>query len=237
MNALKQYPPPEECLGSDPCVDSDHPEIVKLAASVTDRQATPLDNARALYYWVRDEIRYNAYALDISIRGLRASTTVALGEGWCVPKAILLSALCRAVGIPARLGYADVRNHLSTARMRETMQTDVFYYHGYSSIFLEGKWVKATPAFNIELCDKFGLRPLEFNGREDSIYHEFDVAGHRHMEYLADRGEFAEVPLDNIIDVFREHYPNLFTERAGVLKSVTKSTRWDSDVARESKAD
>lgn len=57
----------------------------------------------------------------------------------------------------------------SPARMREQMKTDVFYWHGYASIYLEGKWVKATPAFNIELCEKF-LRLLEFDGRTDSIH-------------------------------------------------------------------
>jgi hypothetical protein len=99
-------------------------------------------------------------------------------------------------GIPARVGYADVRNHLSTERMRQTMQTDLFVWHGYTDLWLDGAWVKATPAFNIELCDRFGLLPLDFDGRSDSIYHPFDKAGNRHMEYVRQRGVFDDMPLD-----------------------------------------
>ena len=228
---MTPLPTPEDCLGSGPCVDSDHPAVIELAASIADKASSPRDKAIALYYWTRDQIRYNPYAIDMSIEGLKASTTLAVGQGWCVPKAILLAALCRAIGIPARLGYADVRNHLSTARMRAAMNSDVFYYHGYTSIYLEGKWVKATPAFNIELCEKFGLRPLEFNGREDSLYHEFDVAGHRHMEYLNERGEFVEVPLSDMIALFRQHYPGLVDDRTGARAMAQGD--WDADVARE----
>jgi transglutaminase-like putative cysteine protease len=123
-----------------------------------------------------------------------------------VSKAILLAACCRVAKIPARLGFADVRNHLTTARMRSIMKTDVFYWHGYTSIFLDGQWVKATPAFNIELCEKFRLRPLEFNGITDSIYHPFDLEGNMHMEYLRYRGEFADVPLNEMMDTFRREY-------------------------------
>ena len=110
-------------------------------------------------------------------------------------------------GIPARLGFADVRNHLSTERMRQVMGTDIFYWHGFTEIHLDGRWVKATPAFNIELCDKFGLLPLEFDGHADSIYHRFDRAGHRHMEYVAERGSYDDVPLARIIADFRAGYP------------------------------
>jgi transglutaminase-like putative cysteine protease len=170
-------------------IDSDHPLVRERMTTLVDESASDLENAVTLYYWVRDDIRYNPYLVDPEPEAFKASATLAAREGWCVPKAILLAALCRAAGIPARVGFADVRNHLSTQRMRDTMGTDIFYFHGYTSIHLDGKWVKATPAFNIELCTKFGLHPLEFDGRKDSLYHEFDVAGNRHMEYINDRGE------------------------------------------------
>jgi transglutaminase-like putative cysteine protease len=114
--------------------------------------------------------------------------------------------VCRAAGIPARLGYADVRNHLSTERLRQTMQTDVFIWHGYADLWLDGRWVKATPAFNIELCTKFGLLPLDFDGRSDSIYHPFDKAGNRHMEYVQQRGTFDDMPLGQITADFNVVY-------------------------------
>ncbi len=163
--------------------------------------------AVAVYYAIRDGILYDPYSADISVAGLKATTVLKERRGWCVSKAILLAACCRALGIPARLGYADVLNHLSTEKMRQRMKTNVFYWHGYTALYLDDRWVKATPAFNIELCEKFGLKPLEFNGRDDSIYHAFDQAGNRHMEYLHDRGQFLEPPIEAMRRTFDEYAP------------------------------
>ncbi len=196
-------------LEPTPTIESRHPEIEAFVARHCAESDAPVDRAVRLYYAVRDGIRYDPYALELSVKGLCATTTLSVGRGWCVAKAILLAAACRSLAIPARLGFADVRNHLSTARMRETMKTDVFFWHGYVSIHLEGRWVRATPAFNVELCQKFRIRPLEFDGREDSIFHPFDLDGNRHMEYLAQRGEFADVPIDAIAATFREYYQGL----------------------------
>jgi len=197
-----------EFLEPGPIVDSAHPEIVAFAGGVAGGAATPRDAAVKLYYAVRDGIRYDPYGVKINATELRASNVLRAKRGWCTSKAVVLAAACRARGIPARLGFADVRNHLSTARMRAAMNSDVFYWHGYTSIWIEGHWVKATPAFNVELCQKFRLLPLEFDGSEDSIYHPFDVEGRRHMEYLAYRGEFADVPLEPMLRSFRELYPD-----------------------------
>jgi len=117
--------------------------------------------------------------------------------------------------VPARLGFADVRNHLATPRLLELMGTDMFYWHGYASLFLEGRWVKATPAFNLALCERFGVQPLEFDGRTDSVFHPFDRAGRRHMEYVLDRGSFDDLPLDEIADTLRTHYPRLLAGSGG----------------------
>jgi len=196
-------------------LDSDHPAVVAFAArhggGADDRQ-----RAVSLYYAVRDGFRYDPYRIDLSPAGMRASTVLANGFGWCVPKATLLAAACRAIGIPARVGFADVRNHLSTARMREVMQTDVFYWHGYAVLLLDGAWRKATPAFNRELCERFDLLPLEFDGRGDSLYHPFDRQGHRHMEYLADRGAFDDVPLARMAQDFARLYPRWAPRHAEV---------------------
>ena len=182
------------------------------------------ERAVKLYYAVRDGIRYDPYSIDLSIAGLRASATLRSGRGWCVAKAVLLAAACRAMGIPARLGFADVRNHLTTARMREQMKTDVFLWHGYTSLYLNGAWVKATPAFNIELCERFRFQPLDFDGQSDSIYHPFDLEGKRHMEYLAYRGEYADVPIDRITETFRREYR---------LDPSWKKADFQSEVERE----
>jgi len=187
-------------------IDCDSGAVAAFARKNAGNSADPRAQAVSLYYAVRDGIRYDPYTIDLSIEGIRASATLKSGRGWCVAKAILLAACCRATGIPARLGFADVRNHLTTQRMRDQMKTDLFFWHGYASIYLEGVWVKATPAFNIGLCERFRLKPLDFDGLGDSIYHPFDLEGKRHMEYLAYRGEFADVPIDEIAETFRREY-------------------------------
>jgi len=197
---LRQYLTPSEV------VDCDNPAIVGFARKSSGNHPEQRECAVKLYYAVRDGIRYDPYSIDLSKEGLLASTTLRNGRGWCVAKAVLLAAACRAMGIPARLGFADVRNHLTTARMRELMKTDVFLWHGYTSIYLNGAWVKATPAFNIELCERFRFQPLDFDGCSDSLYHPFDLEGKRHMEYLAYRGEYADVPIDRIAETFRREY-------------------------------
>lgn len=230
---MSMSPSVEDCLQPSRCIDSSHPAILTYAASVTDSRNSAQENAVALYYRVRDGIRYNPYAVADSVDSFLASTTLKAGEGWCVPKAILLAALCRGVGIPARVGFADVRNHLSTERLRATMQTDIFYFHGYTSIYLNDRWVKATPAFNVELCNKFQLRPLEFDGEEDSLYHPYDEAGNKHMEYVNDRGEYLDAPLEELLACFREHYPNFFPDETTQSSALPDRADWEADIARE----
>ena len=207
--SLPLSPLESESLAPTRIIDSDHPSVREFAAARTAGATTPVERAVRLYYAVRDGIRYDPYQATVDESELRASATLARGHGWCVSKAVLLAAACRAVGVPARLGFADVRNHLSTARMREQMQTDVFYWHGYTSLRLTAadRWLKATPAFNIELCQKFGLLPLEFDGERDSIFHPADREGRRHMEYVRERGEYSDLPLAEIRATFRERYP------------------------------
>ncbi|MCW5259394.1 transglutaminase family protein [Verminephrobacter eiseniae] len=199
--------PTPATLRATALIDSDAP-AVRAFADAHARGDSERERAVALYLAVRDGFRYDPYRVDLSPEGMAASRVLGNGHGWCVPKAALLTAACRAAGIPARMGFADVRNHLSTERMRQTMQTDLFIWHGYTDIWLDGRWVKATPAFNIELCERFGLLPLAFDGRSDSIYHPFDKAGQRHMEYVNQRGTFDDLPLAQITADFRRMYGN-----------------------------
>jgi len=218
-------------LAPTPLADSDHPAVQAFATRHA-QGADDRERAVALFYAVRDGFRYDPYRLDLSPAGMRASRVLALGYGWCVPKATLLAAACRAAGIPARLGYADVRNHLSTERMRQAMKTDLFIWHGYTDVWLDGAWRKATPAFNIELCERFGLLPLEFDGRSDSLYHAFDRAGHRHMEYVHQRGAFDDVPLARMQADFATTYAGMAAD-GGIAGSAAAEADFLADVARE----
>lgn len=125
------------------------------------------------------------------------------GRAYCVPKAVLLTAALRVAGMPARLGFADVRNHLQTDTLRAVMGgTDLFVYHGYCSVHLDGRWLKATPAFNVELCERFDVPPVDFDGQSDALMHAFTSDGTRHMEYVRDHGSFDDLPLDRILTAF-----------------------------------
>jgi len=190
-------------------VDSDHPAVIAFSREHSSGK-TETERAVSLYYAVRDRIRYNPFQNFMLDDAYRASICVLRGEHWCVPKAALLAACARAIGIPARVGYADVKNHLTTPQLTQKMGTDLFVFHGYTDLFLEGRWVKATPAFNLTLCQKFRVKPLEFDGREDSLFHPFDEDNRRHMEYIGERGTFADVPAETIKRVFAETYPRYY---------------------------
>ena len=190
-------------------IDSAAPNIVAFARQAAGDESDEVTRAVRLYYAVRDGIVYTPYCDFRSLDTFRASTVLARGDGFCVGKAAVLAAVARASGIPARVGFADVRNHLCTPRLRALVGGDVFYYHGYTEMAVAGRWVKATPAFDRVLCDKFGVRPLEFDGRSDSLFHAYDRGGRRHMEYLRDHGAHADVPVDEIVATFAREYPRL----------------------------
>ena len=197
---------PEAYLLPGEYVDSDHPDVIAWAQRAIGETRGDLDKAVRLFYAVRDGFRYDPYAFTFDPEDYKASRVVKRRRAFCVPKAVLLVAAARAVGVPARLGFADVRNHLTSDKLRRAMGTDVFAFHGYAELYLEGQWVKATPAFNLELCDHFNVHPLEFDGRKDALFHEFSADGSRHMEYVRDRGRFADLPYDTLIRAFEEVY-------------------------------
>ncbi len=187
-------------------IDSDHEHIVEYANEVGGVENDPVKVAVRLYYKVRDGIWYDPYVPFHLAEHYRASRVLEEGRGYCVYKASLLCALGRARGIPTRVGFADVRNHLATRQLVEMMGTDIFAFHGYSELYLSGKWIKATPAFNLELCERHGVAPLEFDGIHDSVFQPFDLEHNQFMEYVKDRGTFADIPIDVILDGWKEVY-------------------------------
>jgi transglutaminase-like putative cysteine protease len=191
-------------------IESEHPEVVAFAQQRVGDARTDRERAVRLFYAVRDEVRYDPYVWHANAAIFKASYTLRRSRTFCIPKAILLAAASRALGIPSRLAFADVRNHLATERLLALLKTDVFAFHGYTELYLGGRWVKATPTFNLSLCEKFGVKPLEFDGEHDATLHPFDRQGQRHMEYLRDRGSYADLPLADMVQALREHYPHLF---------------------------
>jgi transglutaminase-like putative cysteine protease len=187
-------------------IESEDPAVVAFAEKAVGNETLPKGKLLRLFYAVRDEVRYDAYLPLGDISSYSGKEALAMGKGWCVSKAALLAACARSQGIPARPGYADVRNHMATPKLTEAMGTDIFFWHSYCEVLIAGKWVKCTPAFNKSLCDKFGLKTLEFDGETDSLFHPYDRAGNKHMEYLDDRGTYVDVPYEEIIATFRAEY-------------------------------
>lgn len=188
-------------------IDSDHETVIRFARrAVGDVQKDRVETAVGLYYAVRDGIWYDPYYPFYLPEHYRASNVIQSGRGYCVCKASLLCALGRACGIPSRVGFAHVRNHLATRQLIENMGSDLFVYHGFTEFYLEGRWVKATPAFNIELCERHGVAPLEFNGREDSLFHEYSPDNRKFMEYVEYLDTYADIPVDLIVAGWKEAY-------------------------------
>ena len=212
----------EEYLNPTYYIDSDHPIVAEFANQNCGSGVTRIEKAVQLYYAVRDGIRYNPYSMEPGKESMKASSVLDRGQGYCVAKAVLLAACARSQKIPARLGFADVNNHLNTKRLKELMGTDVFVYHGYTELFLNNKWVKATPAFNLELCNNFNVKPLEFDGTKDSIFHPFDKSGNKHMEYVKDHGLFADLPWETILADMKKSYPLYFEDLERRLENFSE---------------
>lgn len=203
--------------------DWQHPSIVAKAKELCANITSDIDKVKAIYLFSRDAIRYDPYHIELNPKSISASLTLARKYGYCIEKALLMSALCRAIGMPTKLGFANVRNHLADDQLIEVLKTDVFVFHGYVAVYINGKWVKATPAFNKELCAFYNVPPLAFDGENDSIFHAFDQNGQQFMEYLHEYGEFNDLPYDLFVTELKRYYGHLLNEQdepitAGIFK-------------------
>lgn len=191
--------------------DFDRDEVRRFAYEAVKGAETAKEKAIRLYYAVRDRIRYDPYRIRLERDLFKASSVLAAGAGFCIPKANLLVACARAVGIPTAIGLSDVVNHLCTERLARIMGgRELFIHHGYAVLHIDGRWVKAAPAFNIELCEKFHVLPTEFDGEHHALFQEYDAKGRRHMEYVTDHGLWSDFPFERVAKDFRDYYPQSF---------------------------
>jgi transglutaminase-like putative cysteine protease len=177
-----------------------------MAGSIGKGLADDSEKAKAIFYWVRDKIPYDVYSFSPDRSQYKGSEVITKGSGWCVPKACLLAALARAMNIPSRLHFADIRNYQITEKLLAEMGTNIFYFHGYTEFFLNDTWIKVTPAFNAELCEKFDHKKVEFDGKNDAMLPAETISGEKHVEYLKDRGIYNDLPFDEIMSLFAEVY-------------------------------
>lgn len=199
-------PTAEEALAPGHFVDSDHADVRAFTDAILGQARDPQEKIRLLFAAVRDHLRYDPYSVTADPADYRASAILSAGPTWCVPKAVLLTACLRAASIPAMLGFSDVRNHLNSAALLDLMGTDLFVFHGWTATLLGDEWKKGSPAFNTELCRRFAVPPLEFDGTRDALLHAADGEGRRHMEYVRERGTYLDLPFDNVMTTLVETY-------------------------------
>lgn len=172
------------------------------------------------YLHVRDTWPYNPNRFSLINEDWKASELITHKSGHCIDKVVILIAILRAANIPARLGLAKVKNHIAIDHIVEKFGSDILVPHGYIEIYLNNNWIKATPAFNKELCQLLNVHVLEFDGENHSIFQEFDQTGNQvFMEYLDDYGTFNEVPLPFMFQLMTDHYPKI-KEKGVVLGSI-----------------
>jgi len=198
--------------------------VSKKAYEITDNLTSDKEKAIALFYWVRDEIKYNMLTYVPNVpANFKASITLRRRNGFCVSKSILLSSFARALGIPARIHLVDLINHLISQKVINWMGTNVMYVHGYSEFYLNGKWVKLTPSFDPQTALKGKFLPMvEFDGENDAVFPKLDNQGNLFGEYLTDRGVHADLPLEDIDKIFEEKYPSYALHKKGLNPNQIK---------------
>ena len=200
----------EKYLQSTEFLNYDDASVREFAERNSAGATTEREKAVKLYYAVRDGFQYNPNILDLRRMGLQASDLLKRNRGYCVEKAVLLAASGRAVDIPSRLSFYIVRNHIATDKLEKILRKNYLVFHGAAEMFIDGKWLKTTPAFNKNLCKYLNVEPLEFDGSTDSIFQEFDKSGNVFMEYLHEYGAFDDLPYQLYLDELRKHYPHIF---------------------------
>ena len=190
MDKFEPYLKPTEAINSE------HETIQEVVENVTYDCTSDVKKAVKLFYFVRDSIRYNIYMVSVFIDDFKASTVLRRGKGYCVQKAVLLTALGRAAGIPSRLSFAKIKNHRIPIHLMEKTGTNIFPRHGYNQFFLSGRWISATATFDRELCQKNELPTVEFDGIHDTFLSQTDLNGNPYIEYLEKYGPQADLPLE-----------------------------------------
>ena len=207
MKDMEQYLKPTEFF------DFDKKRVKDQASEITYGLKTDKEKAIALFYWVRDNIKYNMYTYYPKIKAnLKSSVTLRRGTGFCMSKAVLLSTLARAVKIPAKIHMVDIINHKISEKVIDFMGTNVFHCHGYSELFLDEKWYKLTPVFDNETAIKNGFVPLiEFDGNSDAMFSPKDINGNVFVEYIKDYGSYSELPIKKINKIFEKKYSKFYS--------------------------
>lgn len=210
MNESSEISEEQVYLTETPSLDVSAPAVQEYVAEF---RGLPSGKAKAigLYLKVRDGFLYDPYHLDLRPEALRASSIIGKPRAWCVEKAIVCCAGMRALGIPARLGFGIVKNHIGVEKLKSYLRRDEIVFHGFVEAKLDGRWTKCTPAFDRRICRLSRVEPLEWDGTEDSLFQAFR-GEEQYMEYLRFYGVFEDVPFRLMHEEMEKYYPHLFSD-------------------------
>jgi len=190
-------------------IESDHKDVIEFANNAIKKITDPKLQSIKLFYAVRDKIAYDPYTFNLKPDKIKASHVVSTKKGFCIPKAVLMTSVFRAVGIPARLGFANLINHIMGDELKNILKSNILAFHGYTEIYINDKWLRVTPTFNIELCSFLNVPTVEFDGESHAIFSSTDNNGNQFMEYIEYHGTFDDVPLTKIVESMMIYYPML----------------------------
>lgn len=214
----------DEYLESADFIDSDHPAVMAYANEVIGNEQSASQQIKLLFDKIRDQFAYLPFAMDLRAPALKASHQLSQPTGYCVTKALLLSACARAIGVPARVCFFNVRNHLGTGKLEEVLKTDLIVFHGSSEVYLNGKWLKLVPAFDQPLCERLGVSVIEFDGKNDAIFQQYkrgtELSAGQFMEYVKEYGSFADFPYQLARVELEKYYPSAFDQSVPIDQRV-----------------
>ncbi|MBU0987116.1 MAG: transglutaminase-like domain-containing protein [Proteobacteria bacterium] len=110
-------------------IQSDHPKIKKLTRQIVSAETKPLKKVHKLVDWIQDNIEKRPV---LSLPDALSTLQNRMGD--CNEHAVLLAALSRAAGIPAKIEAGLV--YLNGR----------FYYHAWNLLYL-GRWITVDPLF------------------------------------------------------------------------------------------
>ena len=196
----KLYESLKSCLASTYTIESDHEKIIETAERITRGLTRDVEKIVKLFYFVRDSIPFSIYMISVFKDDFRASKILEWGKGYCVQKAVLLTALGRASNIPSRMAFAKIKNYRIPPHIVQQFKGNTFFRHGYNQFFLNGKWINATATFNKDLCEKNSLPTVEFDGKKDSLLSEKDLKGKPYIEYVEKFHPVDDLPFEWIAE-------------------------------------
>lgn len=197
-------------LDSTYFLDFEDQRIQEIVAEFDSQLLSQKEKAIGLYLKIRDGWRYDPYSISLKKDHYKASNIAGKSSGNCVDKSVLLVACLRALSIPAHIHLGKVKNHIAVERLIEKFGSNELTPHGMVNVQLNGKWLKMSPAFNKELCERFKVEPLDFDGENDSFLQQYNIEGSLFMEYTEDYGFFEDVPVEFMKQNVQEHYPHIF---------------------------